>query len=541
MTKQELAQKIKTKYPQYKDEDDNTLADKILAKYPVYQSQITDSATPLTPTAPAEEKNTFANNPLTRAFEESGQKRAKNLQDISDANRRGEQGFARSAFQVGGELVGGVIADPVMNVLKAVAPGLVKKLGEAGNEITKNLEKDEFINWLSNNPKFQEFAMSPAAKPLERDIKAINEYMALLAPGKGKAVIEAKIPAVLDPIATAVDKGTDGLKNIAQKPGEIIQTVKTKAGEIAEQKLAEPIPKPVENTLKETNLATFDEYANAAQKATESYKNPTPLEIAGTKAQDALDTIQRKMKEVGRQKNEILSRSAYGDKPVGSIVVRFRQNLNNFLKGKTGVEGDTKLVRDIATEAQKLGPNPTASQVDKFIDFVQEKIYTDSRNLTIPVTDSTTASLRRITGELNEALKSQLPPNYRTLNQKFSEMIDVRNELNTKLGKEGERGGALMKRVFSPSDANTKALFEQVKKLTNVDLVNEATLARFLMETVGDARQASLLEQLSLPRLSNLSQKGLLQLLIDKGFDKLLKNINSPEAKINRARDTIKP
>ena len=42
MTKQEFAQQIKLKYPQYKDMDDEELANKTLDKYPVYQSQITE-------------------------------------------------------------------------------------------------------------------------------------------------------------------------------------------------------------------------------------------------------------------------------------------------------------------------------------------------------------------------------------------------------------------------------------------------------------------------------------------------------------------
>lgn len=41
MTKQEFAQTIKQKYPQYKNIDDIELADRMLQKYPVYQSRIT--------------------------------------------------------------------------------------------------------------------------------------------------------------------------------------------------------------------------------------------------------------------------------------------------------------------------------------------------------------------------------------------------------------------------------------------------------------------------------------------------------------------
>lgn len=44
MTKQEFAQKIKIKYPQYQNIEDEQLADKILAKYPQYQNSIDESS-----------------------------------------------------------------------------------------------------------------------------------------------------------------------------------------------------------------------------------------------------------------------------------------------------------------------------------------------------------------------------------------------------------------------------------------------------------------------------------------------------------------
>lgn len=548
MTKQELANKVRQKYPgAYDSVDDEKLVGAWLKKYPVYQSQITETQPVATPTVVASEGAGVMNrNPLERAVEESAQARAKNIQEISDANRSGEQGFARSAFQVGGELVGGAIVDPVMNVLKAFLPKVSEGIGQVGKDIKTNLEEGkgpagELVQWLSNNPKYQEFAMSDEAKPLERDIKAINEYLALLAPWKAKTALPGTIEGTLGKVEGGIDKIKGAGQAVIDTPSNIIDATKTKVMEVAEQKFAEPIPKPVENVLKETPTVKFNEYATAAQKATESYKNATPLEVAGIKAQKALDTIQRKLNTIGEQKRGVLNKSSVGNKPVGMIVVKFRQNLNNFLKGKTAVEGDTRLMKDISAEAKRLGDNPSASDVDKFIDFVQEKIYTSQRDLTVPVTDSTTAGIRKITGQLNDALKSQLPENYSALNQRYAEMVEVRNELNTKLGKDGERGGSLMKRVFSPSDARTKELFKQVKDLTGVDLVNEATLARYLMEVVGDARQASLLEQLSLPRLSDISKRGFTQWLVDNGFKKLLGSINSPEAKMNRARDLTQP
>ena len=53
-----------------------------------------------------------------------------------------------------------------------------------------------------------------------------------------------------------------------------------------------------------------------------------------------------------------------------------------------------------------------------------------------------------------------------------------------------------MKRVFSPTSGNTRPMFEQIKVETGIDLVKEATLAKFAMESVGDFKQRSLLENI---------------------------------------------
>jgi len=214
------------------------------------------------------------------------------------------------------------------------------------------------------------------------------------------------------------------------------------------------------------------------------------------------------------------------------MVRTFGQRLQSFKNSRTATEGDTKLIRDIEAEYRKLGNTPSAGQVDRFIDFVQSKVYTAGRDLSIPVTDEATAALRSIAGEMNEALKSQLGEKYAKINSEYSRYINIRNELNTKLGKDGERGGALMKRVFSPSDNNTKQLFAEIQKETGIDLVNEATLARYVMDVMGDARQKSMLEQLQLLNTSP-TPSGILGKVVDYFMD----HFNSPEEIIKRARE----
>jgi hypothetical protein len=294
----------------------------------------------------------------------------------------------------------------------------------------------------------------------------------------------------------AVKEGAEAIADLS--PSKALNSMLTDDG-IKKARLAiTDLDPQAETILKQTTLPEFEKYHEAAVKAAADPRQPSPLELAGKRAQEALDQVQRKLSNLGSEKRVVIGKAANGLKPVGNIAVKFRQELGKAIDGGVAVQGDATLMNRLLEGAQRLGPNPSAEQVDHFIDSAQELIYTAGRDLTVPVTTAGTARVRALVGQLNDALKAQLPQSYRTLNTKYHDLIGTRDELNTKLGKEGERGGALMKRVFSPSDANTKALFETIKKITGIDLVKEATLARFTMETAGDVRQKSLLKQLDI-------------------------------------------
>lgn len=366
-------------------------------------------------------------------------------------------------------------------------------------------------------------SLSPDAKGVVDGLLGVTEGLATMV-GAGPAVSAAKTAA-----KAGVSTAQKGMTAAETALAPAVATAR-QAPEKAVSWVAEPRKASVDTVLKETPVERFDQYVDTARKATVNNKNQTPLEFAGIKAQEALDQMNRKLDAVGQAKSQVLQ-SAAGRTPVGNIVVKFRQQLQNALKNKTSVEGDAKIYQDILAQAEKIGNNPTALQVDRFVDFVQDRIYTGKRDLVTPVTDDVQATLRPLTGQLNEALKTKLPESYRNLNAKYAQMVGTRNELNLKLGMEGEKGGSLMKRVFSPSDAGTKQLFADVLKETGIDLVNEATLARFVMDVLGDARQKSMLEQLNL-QLTNPTS-GMLEKILNYTLDK---TVNSPDAQVNRAR-----
>jgi hypothetical protein len=327
-------------------------------------------------------------------------------------------------------------------------------------------------------------------------------------------------------VSKATDLTTDAVNQARAAVGDI-GALPSKAKAWVQQ----PLKANVETVLKETPVKQFDTYVATARKAALNNKNKTPLEAVGGRAQEALDQLQRKLSTIGTNKSAVMQ-SAAGRTPVGNIVVRFRQKLQSAVDKRTSVEGNKRVYQDVLSKAEALGNNPTARQVDQFIDYVQERIYTGKRDLTVPVTEEIEQILRPLTGELNTGLKAKLPSSYSTLNKQYSDLVGIRNELNLKLGVEGEKGGALMKRVFSPSDANTKKLFSDVLDTTGIDLVNESTLARYLMDILGDARQKSMLEQLNL-RTTSPTAGG----ITDRLIDYLVEKANSPEDLIRRARE----
>lgn len=147
MTKLELAQRTKAKYPQYKDIDDNELAERILAKYPVYRSQITEQ-----PQQTALQK-------MTSNIKTKVSSRVSDLgQDIKSAkDTPGSIQGSRAALRVGGA-VAGSLNDILFEGLKAVTPDKVEQLAKAGISKVMSTEPAQYVAekisaWAERNPE----------------------------------------------------------------------------------------------------------------------------------------------------------------------------------------------------------------------------------------------------------------------------------------------------------------------------------------------------------------------------------------------------
>ncbi|MDY0388773.1 MAG: hypothetical protein RBT65_16945 [Methanolobus sp.] len=397
----------------------------------------------------------------------------------------------------------------------------------------------------------------------------------------GKGAIRAGVKGV-EELASAGSKATSFSKRV----GEITSKVRAQAKEkFADTKIGEKVSdlvSPLDNNTRKTidPLASIPEeripgiskevidkskeatsgkleyYLNKARRATQNPSLPTPLEFAGKKAEEALDAIGKKIAKNGALKRA--ETEALKDKVitgVGEIKTKLMDSLGEIAgveldeagefvakAGRTlaiSDKADLQLVKNINSKLASLGDSPSFKQVDDAVDYLQDLLYKKKANLAQPINSKIEGMVKKITGELNGKLRQAGSKLYRESNQTISRMLDVRDNLNKALGRDANKGGSLMKRVFSPTDGGTKELFKEIKRITGIDLNEEATLAKFAMEQLGDARQANLLEQLELIKDSMGAGKG-------SFLTEAIKNITKKAGesvvgdKVDRARRILK-
>jgi len=411
----------------------------------------------------------------------------------------------------------GAVETAFSPVTAAVEPVLKPTLGRAVNYAADK---------ISDNKNVQNFADSKAGHITSRvveDVNNLNTIAGAVAGSKTLMRTGPRISGVVDATGELSNMAKSGASNaidtITSTLDEGTKSVLNPRRRIPKDILPEATERITKNITKiETRQVAVQErlnkYIKQAQKAVQDYSQETPLELAGRKAEEALRIIDDKLAKHGGLKSKSLE-------TVGKLklnnVSEVRNILRDTLIDRTGTgistkgklvqvagrkssipDADLPLVQKVEQRLRSLGSKPTVREVDDTIDYIQSELYKRQGVGAVPVDNKVVSTLKQVTGELNKRVKKVAGKSYQTANSKYSYFIDTREALNKALGSEATKGGSLMKRVFSPTDGGTKRLFAEIKKLTGIDLTEEATLAKFAMEKVGDARQASLLEQLQL-------------------------------------------
>lgn len=482
------------------------------------------------------------------------QKKPSYLQRVGEAFKSGvskvksgidQAGDAKNPLQLfeGSLKIGAGAVDTAFSPLSAAVEPVVKPtIGKAIEKVTDK---------ISDSPAVQKFADSKAGDVTSRVAEDVGNLNTIASAVAGSRVAKATPSAVAETARVGVELGSKATSTAVKTGKDIISKSTSKIG----NKIT-PMEKGVETVLKNKSIpksvrrAKLTRYADQAERAVNDYSQPTPLELAGNEAGKALEKINTTLKKAGLNKSKILE--ANSKKPVGTIVQDSLREYNDLVSKRLGVKfdskgellrvkgrastvsdpSDLKLLKAVHSKVKSLdGKFPTVKQLDDTIDYLQDLLYKKSSDLTIPVNSQVEAVVKGITNKINSHIQTLVGKNYIKANAEYARIRVMRDTLNKALGVEGNKGASLMKQLFSPSGTASRKLFAQIKKETGIDLVEDATLAKFVMENIGDVRQASLLEQIIRGQVSP-TKAGVLNYAIDKTVGKL-------QDPIKKAKDII--
>lgn len=277
------------------------------------------------------------------------------------------------------------------------------------------------------------------------------------------------------------------------------------------------IDEMTKTTLQRANTDSFDAYIQAWKDALVDIKNPTPLELAWQKAIDTIDVIKNKRQEVWARKSQILKELENNTIPTQDIYGDF----NDFLSDRFNLQIDWKTldiveipwkkanigdssISDLQKMSDELLDLFTSNDInlwnlDATVDRIQDSINFNKLQRPWGNASSTEKQISWfLEWSVNQRLKNAAWDDFIEANAEFRKIVEMQDKLERLLWRDQNRGGSLMKAVFSPTDRWTKQLFWEIEEVFDIDLTTEAWLAKFAMQVSWDPRQASLLEALDL-------------------------------------------
>lgn len=452
---------------------------------------------------------------LFSRIKESFGKRRENTQQALGA----DQSFQSKALQAVGQTAGFVgdvgadvvataaskLPEPVKNVAKTAGLEVLSTpLGQTGLQAIQG-GMEAWENFKEVNPE------------MAGNLEAVLNIGSLIPIGKG-AQVAGKAGMEL------AEAGAKGAVRAGEGALDVARAGKGRAGEFFAT-----IPKQLDNELapaadnltvdalqkrQGTIRQTFDKYVKAGEDYATDVRNKRPDAVLGERGTEALGEIQKKLKAAAEAKKAALGE--VGEKVVGGMQ-QFQDDFARMLRDDIGLEfdkeaakfvnapgriskisldkADNRMLEGVSRLMRDLGDSPTVTQIDDAVDAIQDILYKRKQITQVPVNSQVEGLLKLVTGKLNSTVKNAAGEGYTLANKDYSKVVKTFQKLNDALGKEGERGASLMKKLFSPAgNESTRRLFDQIKELTGIDLFQESSFAKFAMEASGDTAQKSLLQ-----------------------------------------------
>jgi hypothetical protein len=382
-----------------------------------------------------------------------------------------------------------------------------------------------------------------------------------------KPVLKLWKPGDDIPDIEALAKRTETVAGTPSTPKQIKQAIgkppasgwmaRTEADEA--RLLAEPI------NPKDT---PFTKVALQARKAKSDMRETTPMDAAGARGVEALGEVSKIKKDIGSQMSEaikplqkqhyeqgvLLTTNQIKTKWAESMQKYMGANVDEF--GKiTKAEGrnitdpaESGLFKQINDMVSALPQGVTIQELADTKTAIRRLVENHKASMAKPINSTAEAAGKETNKLIDGMIMKFAGPKYEKLSRDYANITTIENQLSRRLGEITDKekgtarmGASLMKSaVQSNSDRGTKALFDQVRRLTGIDLVKEAGFAEMAMKAVGDSRINDLLQETgsinqamkggALDRALKITEMGVNKIRGDK-LDDLIRTYNRYHSK----------
>jgi hypothetical protein len=273
----------------------------------------------------------------------------------------------------------------------------------------------------------------------------------------------------------------------------------------------------MQNALENGGITTeeLNDYMDAAKARATDIRATSPLTLAANKLDEAATSINEQTSAAGEAVGE--AKNALGATPidnnaVSTIATDFKTraldqygiNLEPDEDGTIQANPAPGRTPPITTaDANRIAQayqrivgltDTTARNAADVIKYLDNSInYARGANGGFDPLESLLYSARK---PLDDAVRDAAP-GLAEANDAFSTLKQLQTEVKNMAGGQQQRGELLMRRIFSgDKSGEVQNLFDKIKAVTGIDLINQAVLARFAIDTVGDSSQESLLTQM---------------------------------------------
>ena len=474
----------------------------------------------------------------------------RNIKDGASDIEQGNvlKGVVKAGFRTAGD-VAQTVYSPIGALVQSTGLGKVfEKIGEWSQKGKYNP-----INMITDLESVQKFV---AERPnLEEDFnRALTLAMASLDKGKidPKTVVSRTIKQVTD-AATATASKTSALKESVQtgietavnKGKQVIADTKTalSRSNVPEnfQTSVERLSKTKTNTktgIQKTPLDKYTEYFKQEQKFKIDKKQDTAVSKVGEDMGNQFERVIKSRRTAGETMGSEIKK--FGSTKIDisdsfpKLEVKLQDSGVTYSKGKVRLSDtskittqDANLLNNYITELNKLGTNPTAAQLDAFLSRTPEnlRIYKAKNNIM-----STTNGERMIKSNLaeirNSLIKEPSLSTYAKARNTYSRLSDFIDEGISYLGKKTQSGDYAKDASIAKSSVQSilnngkKDWMLKLEDLTGYPAIDNTVLALQAMKDAGNFMGNSLLELLTPGQTIPTSKFGVIEKVIQVGFEK---------------------